>query len=246
MRWYVHRGVAADIEIKSNIQEQEDDMDLKALFADGALTYDEFLARLQEQKINLANIAEGGYVSKNKYDDKMASLTQQIADLQGQVTQRDTDLASINDQLTAAQADAGKLPDVQNTLATLQAQYAADKKTWEERNAQQAYEFMIREKANGLRFTSGAAKKEFIREAIKKGFKVDGENLLGYQDFLKQYQTDDPGAFAEEEEQQKPEEQPAPQIVLPNGPTPETTKKRKSLTDLMMAKNSNPNTDIKF
>lgn len=219
-------------------------MDLKALFADGALTYDEFLAKVQEQKINLANIAEGGYVSKNKYDDKMASLTQQINDLQGQVTQRDTDLASINDQLTAAQADAGKLPDVQNTLATLQAQYAADKKTWEERNAQQAYEFMIRERANGLRFTSGAAKKEFIREAIKKGSKVDGENLLGYQDFLTQYQTDDPGAFAKEEEP-KPEE-PAPTIVLPNGPTPETTKKRKSLTDLMRAKNSNPNTEIKF
>lgn len=244
MRWYVHRGVAADIEIKSNIQEQEDDMDLKALFADGALTYDEFLARLQEQKINLANIAEGGYVSKNKYDDKMASLTQQIADLQGQVTQRDTDLASINDQLTAAKADAGKLPDVQNTLTTLQAQYAADKKTWEERNAQQAYEFMIREKANGLRFTSGAAKKEFIREAIKKGFKVDGENLLGYQDFLTQYQTDDPGAFAKEEPQKL--EEPTPTIVLPNGPTPETTKKRKSLSDLMRAKNSNPNIEVKF
>lgn len=42
---------------------------LKALFADGALTYDDFVRKITAAKnIKLANLADGGYVEKFKFD----------------------------------------------------------------------------------------------------------------------------------------------------------------------------------
>ena len=70
--------------------------------------------------IKFADLSEGGYVSRSKYDDKINGLTQQVADLQGQITQRDTDLTGLNERLTAAQADAGQLAEVQKQLTSLQ------------------------------------------------------------------------------------------------------------------------------
>ena len=41
----------------------EASMDLKALFNGGALTYEQFEAAVKEAKLNIVNLAEGGYVS---------------------------------------------------------------------------------------------------------------------------------------------------------------------------------------
>lgn len=213
---------------------------LKAFFKDGALTYDQLLAAVNEAKLNVVNIADGSYIAKTKFDDKVAALNQQVKDLQGQVSQRDADLSDLSEKLTAAQADAGKLSEVQSSLTGLQSKYEADKQEWEHKNAQQAYEFMVRERANGLKFTSAAAKRDFIREANGKEFKVDGESLLGYDEFVTKYKADNPGAMVEE----KPEAPTQPTIVVPaNGVTPKT---KKSLADMMKAKNDNPDMIVNF
>lgn len=191
--------------------------------------------------VRFADLSEGGYVSRSKYDDKVNGLTQQVTDLQGQITQRDADLAGLNEQLTAAQADAGKLAEAQTQLSTLQSKYDKDSKAWETKNAKQAYEYAIRERANELKFTSAAAKKDFIREAIAQEFKRDGETLLGYTDFVAKYQESDPGAFVQET---PPADPPAPTIVLPGKSNPNPHKM--SLADAMKAKNENPNMEINF
>lgn len=197
---------------------------IKGLFKDGeALTYDALEQAATEAKINGVNIADGSYVSRNKYDDKVNTLTQQVTDLNGQVAQRDTDLADLQAKLTAAQTDASKLTEAQTALAGLQSKYDADKQALEKQIARQSYEFMVREKANSLQFSSTAAKKEFIREAIAKDFKVDGETLLGYEDFVTKYKADDPTAFVTEKPgEPTPEPKKKPEIVLPSGtPTPD-------------------------
>jgi outer membrane murein-binding lipoprotein Lpp len=191
---------------------------LKALFTDGeALTYDQLVEKANAAKINAVNLAAGGYISQNKYDDKVRTLTQQVETLNGQIAQRDTDMADLQGKLTAAQADGSKLSEVQTSLTQLQGKYDADKKELEDRLAQQAYEFAVREKAGALNFSSTAAKKAFIQEAIGKGFKQDGDTLLGYEDFVTKYKADDPGAFVVETPPTEPETPPAPQIVLPSG-----------------------------
>lgn len=219
---------------------------LKSVFPEGgSLTYDQFVEAVKAQKMNLANLAEGGYVSLGKHNDVVNGLNGQVSTLQGQITQRDTDLATLREQLTAAQADAGKLGTVQQSLTDLQTKYTTEKGEYEQKLARQNYEFMVRERTNALQFSSAAAKKAFVQEVIGKDFKVDGDNLLGYEDFVAKYKADDPGAFAVEK---APEATPAaktPTVVLPSGGTP-TPGKKISLSDMMRQKNDNPDMQITF
>ena len=218
---------------------------LKALFGDEALTYDQLAAKVAEGKLNVVNIADGSYVSRNKFDDTVNGLKSQVTDLQGQIAQRDTDLAGLNEQLTAAQADAGQLAEAQKQLSALQSKYDKDSKAWEAKNAQQAYEYAVRSKAGELKFTSAAAKKDFIREAIAQGFKMDGDTLMGYTDFVAKYQENDPGAFVKETPAADPKPaDPTPTIVLPGKSNPNSHKM--SLAEAMKAKNENPNMEINF
>lgn len=220
---------------------------LKALFPDGgALTYEQLVTAAREQKMNIVNLAEGGYVSKGKHDDTVKDLNGRITDLQGQITQRDTDLASVRGQLTAAQADVSKLGTVQQSLADLQTKYDTEKTNFEQRLTRQNYEFLVRERANGLTFSSAAAKKAFVQEAIGKEFKVDGENLLGYEDFVTKYKADDPGAFKVDNPNPAPPAKTPPTVVLPGGGGKPAPGKKVSLSEMMRQKNDNPDMQISF
>ncbi|MBR0411064.1 MAG: phage scaffolding protein [Eubacterium sp.] len=196
--------------------------------------------------VRFADLSEGGYVSKSKYDDKVNGLTQQVTDLQGQITQRDTDLAGLNEQLSAAQADAGQLAEAQKQLSTLQSKYDKDSKAWAAKNARQAREYAIRSMANEQKFTSAAAKRDYIREAVAdETVKLDGEVLIGYTEFAKRYQESDPDAFVVDTPPADPKPaDPAPTIVLPGRSNPPAHKM--SLSEAMKAKNENPNLKINF
>ena len=192
--------------------------------------------------VKLVDLSEGGYISADKYNDKTGSLSGQISDLQAQIQKRDSDMADLSAKLTAAQADASKLSDAQQALTGLQKQYENDKKDWESKIERQAYEYDIRERANALKFTSQSAKRDFINQALGKGFKREGDALLGYDDFVTKYRESDPGAFAAD----APETQPnTPTIVLPNG-SKKPDGKKMSLTEIMKAKNENPTMEINF
>lgn len=190
---------------------------LKTLFGDGeSLTFEQFTEKAKAAKLNIVNIADGSYISRTKFDDKVNTLNQQVTDLNGQLAQRDADMNDLQNKLTAAQADASKLGEVQQSLTDLQTKYNADKQDFEQKLERQSYDFLLREKASSLNFTSPAAKRDFIREATDKGFKIDGESLLGYDDFVTKYKADNPGAMAEEKPAEPPTPPtPAPSIVLP-------------------------------
>lgn len=180
--------------------------------------------------VRFADLSEGGYVGVDKFNSQVNTLTQQVKDLQGQITQRDTDITGLQEQLTAAQADATKLPNVQAQLSSLQAKYEQDQQAWTANTAKQRKEFMLRERANGLQFSSAAAKRDFIGQAIGKDFQLDGETLMGYEEFLTKYKVENPGALVDE--QTKPAgddgedagDSGKPQIVLPKNQKPEGDK----------------------
>ena len=138
---------------------------LKKLFAEGeSLTYEQLQQKITEAKLNVVNLTDGGYVSQAKHK----AATDQVADLQGRLAARDTDMADLQQKLAAAQADASKLPEVQSSLTALQTKNATDQTAWQQKIAKQEYEFRVREKANGIKFSSNAAKRDFIREAMEK------------------------------------------------------------------------------
>lgn len=172
---------------------------LKALFTNGeALTFDQLAEKVKAAKLSVVDISHGEYVSRAKYDDDRNALKQQVTDLQGQITQRDTDMTELQKKLTTAQADASKLGEAQQSLTDLQTKYDAEKKAYDDKLARQAYEFAVREKANGLQFSSNAAKRAFIQDANTKEFKLDGDTLLGFDDYVAKYKADDPEAFKPE------------------------------------------------
>ncbi len=45
-------------------------------------------------------------------------------------------------------------------------------------------------------FSSANAKKSFIANAIAKGMKLDGDNVLGFDDFVDVYKKNDAAAFS--------------------------------------------------
>lgn len=197
--------------------------------------------------VRFADLSEGGYVSVDRFNSQVNTLSQQVKDLQGQLTQRDTDIADLQGKLTAAQTDATKLTEVQTQLSGLQAKYKQDKDTWAADVAKQRKEFMVREKANGLQFTSAAAKRDFLSQANGKDFQLDGETLMGYEDFLTKYRAENPGALVDETPpapQPDPAPAPKPNIVLPG--TPPAPARGKSLSEMMKAKNENPDMIVSF
>jgi len=105
----------------------------------------------------------------------------------------------------------------------------------------------VRERANGLKFTSEAAKRDFLGQANVKDFQLDGETLIGYNEFFDKYKAENPTAFVEEKPADPPADPPAPKpnIVLPgnSGGTPGANK---SLAEMMKAKNANPDLVVSF
>jgi len=214
---------------------------LKILFNGEAITFEQLAEKVKAEKLNIVDLSQGEYVSRDKYDNKTGTLNQQITDLQGQITQRDADMNDLKTKLADAQADAGKLGAVQQSLSDLQTKYDADKQSYESKLSKQAYEFAVKEKASGLKFSSNGAKRAFVQDAIEKGFTMDGDTLLGFDDYVAKYKTDDPDAFKADDDP-KPG---TPAIVLPTGKQP-VGGKAKSLAEMMKAKNENPSMEINF
>ena len=220
---------------------------MKSEFLEGLGLTPEQIRQIQQQAGADTQAARDS--EKSKYESQIAQYQGQVTDLQGQLTQRDTDLSGLQTQLAAVQADAGKLTEYQQQLTTLQNNYDREKKAWETKTAQQKREYAIKAKAAELKFSSASAKRAFIHDAIKAAsIKLDGDDLLNYGEFVEQYKTSDPGAFIQEqaakEPEPQPEPQPQPQIVLPGKSTP--PKKKMSLSEMMKAKNANPNFRIEW
>lgn len=127
-----------------------------------------------------------------------ADLERQKQTITTLTTERDaarTQLADANKKLEGYDPDwKQKAADAEQKaaaqLSALKADYAAE-------NA-----------AAGLKFSSASAKKAFLAELKGKGLALqDDGKLLGFEDFVKEYKTSDPDAFAPDK--------PAPTITVP-------------------------------
>jgi chromosome segregation ATPase len=114
------------------------------------------------------------------------------------IKQRDTDLADLKQKLADAGTDAETLKNLQTDFDTLKTNYANAQADYQKQLNKQAYEFAIKEKTNGLQFTSNSAKKAFLSDALAKNLTMDNGNILGFDDFVSAYKEQDAGAFVVE------------------------------------------------
>ena len=193
-------------------------MTIKELFdkaENGTLTYEQFTNLTKTGNAKFTDLSEGSYVSKQKYDDDIQQRDTQIQTLNTTISTRDTDLQSLKDQLAAAGTDATKLSDLTNQLNTLQGKYDTDTRKLQNQLTKQEVDFAIRDYTSGLKFTSQAARRDFVNSMTAKGLKAD--------DFRKLYATDNPDAFVvENPAPATPPTQatpPSPSFVSPTTPT---------------------------
>ena len=224
-------------------------MNIKDLFKDaedGKLTYEEFEAKAKEQGAKFADLSEGKYVSKSKYEDdlkakdgelvakdtEIASRDEQINNLNGTIATRDEDLANLQKQLEEAGQDATKLAELNAQFTGLQTKYDEDVKNYQAQMQKQAYEFAVKEFANTKNFTSQAAKRDFVQSMIARGLQMDGDKILGREDFAESYATENADAFVvptpePEPIQETPQEETTtvvPEIIAPTpGPEPNSS-----------------------
>ena len=148
---------------------------LKELFGDKALTFDQFAAKVNERKMKLANISDGAYVGREKFDTLTADrngLKQRLDDANAKLEGYDPECKSKADQ----------------------AQKKADAEI-----AKVKRSYLLRDQTSGIKFSSESARKAFLSELEGKDLPLQDGKLLGFDDFVKQYRESDPGAFSSEE-----------------------------------------------
>lgn len=219
----------------------------KATSENKSLTYEEFEALAKAGKAKFTDLSEGKYVDRQKYEDDLAKKDTEITTLNDTIKTRDTDLTSLQEQLKNAGSDASKLEELQNNLTALQSKYDADTAALNDRLSAQAYEFAVRDYASGQKFTSAAARRMFELEMIKKNLPMENGQIMGADDFTKVYAKTNSDSFAKSE--QTPPPAPTggatPKFA---GPTPggKDTGAKMSLSEMMKAKNENPDFVVSF
>lgn len=191
-------------------------MKLKEYFEsveDGKLTYQQVIDAIEDSGMKLADLSDGNYVSKQKYENDLQKAKNEIETLTGTITTRDTDLADLQAKLEAAGTDAEKLTTLSNDFTTLKGKYNDEVKAYKEQLKKQAYEFAVKEFAADKKFTSNAAKRDFINSMISKDLKIEDGKIIGADDFVAVYTQNNEDAFVKESKEPEVTEVPKPQFI---------------------------------
>ena len=71
--------------------------ELKDLFGENGIKYDDFIQKVNEKGIKLADLSKGEYVSKKKYDDDLATANNSSADWQTKYNDLNNSIKSNDD-----------------------------------------------------------------------------------------------------------------------------------------------------
>jgi len=196
-------------------------MTIKEIFEhaeNGTLTLEQFNELAKESKF--VDLNEGNYYSKAKHAEELEVKDRQISTLNDTIKKRDTDLSELKTRLEEAGTDTAKLEEVNNQLSELRSTYEKDTKAYKEQLKKQSYEFAVREFAGTKEFSSQAAKRDFIQSMLAKDLKMEGNTILGADDFVAVYQETNADAFVKHEDPAPAPEQPLPTFGQPTPPTP--------------------------
>ena len=149
------------------------------------------------------------------------TVTTERDDLKTQLSNANTEIQSYKDM---------DVEGIKQKVNDWETKYNEDTKALQEKLDKKDYDYKVKEKVSGLKFTSESAKKAFISDLTNKGLKVENDNLLGFDDFVKEYKQSDPGAFVPDED---PNQKPKPQFGSPTTGEPSSTSELDDFMDVM-------------
>lgn len=158
----------------------------------GALTYDQLEAAVtKDKKLNIVNLAAGGYVPQATYDASQ------------------TELAGVKDQLTEANKTIKSYKDmdidtIKQSAADWETKYNTDTKALQDKLTAQERSHKQELYFTGMKFASKAAKTGVIADFEKQNFELKDGVFVGADSWLAQMKKDDPASFVTEEEKEDP------------------------------------------
>ena len=219
----------------------------KAKGEDGSITVDAVKKVMDDNKAKFVDLSEDGYVSKNKYTSDLEAKAKEISTLNETLKTRDVDLEGLKNQLAAAGTDADKLTALQEEFNGLKGKYDADTKAYKAQLEKQAYEFAVKEFAGTKKFTSNAARRDFINSMIAENLKFKDNKIIGAEDFVGMYTENNADAFVVETPAEPPKPaEPKPQFASATPGASANPNDKMSLSDMMKMKNDNPGMAINF
>lgn len=154
---------------------------------------------------------------KKLLPDAKDDLIDQIMNLHsadvGSLKQTNTALTTERDQLKtqleAANTEIKGFKDldvegIKKKAADWEAKHAADTKALQEKLDAATYGFSVERAVTGLKFSSTAAKNQFVTDLTAKKLPLQEGKLLGLDDYVKTYKEQDPGAFAPDNDPKTP------------------------------------------
>lgn len=215
---------------------------LKKLFKtgeDGAavpMSFEELVAAIEaDDKLNLVNLADGGFVSKDKLDTKITELE----DTKKLLEDANATIQSYKDM---------DIDGIKKSASDWEEKYNTDTKALQDKLDAQATEFAAEKYMGQYQFTSPLAAKAAMAEFMEQGFKrSDDGTFLGADDFMAKMKESNPGAFVVEmtSTDSNPPAPPKPTFTPPNPVNPsKSNKRRMSLTEMMRYKAEHPDTDV--
>lgn len=216
---------------------------LKALFGTdengnpAALTFEQLEQAIAANKeLKLVNLADGGYVSKDKFDAKETELT----GVKQQLATANTTIQSYKDM---------DIDGIKQSAADWEKKYNDDTAALTAKLAEQEQAHSLDMFLGGYKFTSKAAKDGIRAAIVGKKFPFENGGFIGAKEYMDGLMADDDykGAFVVDTPpaSSSQEQPPKPQFSDPNPQQPPRPQK-KSLAELMAMKNANPSATIKF
>jgi len=206
---------------------------LKALFgttADGnpeALTYDQLAEKVTAGKLKVVNLADGGYVSKDKHKNEIETRDAKISGLETQLSEANTTIQSYKDM---------DIDGIKKSASDWEQKHATDTKALQDQLDSMARSHAADMFMANYKFSSKAAAAGIRAEFEAKKFELKDGAFVGAKEWMEGL-TKDPDyqpAFASAEPPKKPKfSDPDPKKDPPPA--------RKTLSQMMTAKNADPN-----
>lgn len=207
---------------------------LKALFGvvDGkpeSLTWEQLEAKLKAAGIKPANLADGGYVSKDKY----AAEQEKAKTLGEQLEAANTTIQSYKDM---------DIDGIKKSAADWEQKYTTETQALKDKLDAMAYGHAVDLFMSGYNFTSKAAASGIRSEFDAKKFELKDGQFIGAKEWMEGLAKSDDykAAFVVSQPDPKP-----PQFGDPN-PNNKPAPTRMSLSELMAKKNADPNFQVKY
>ena len=173
-----------------------------------SLTCAELKAAIEaDKKLQLVDLAEGGYVPQHTFDAQKVELE----GVRQQLTTANTTIKGYKDM---------KPEDLKKAVADWESKYKTDTEALKQQLSAQARSHAEDMLLSGFKFTSKAARNGVAAELRGKNFQLsESGELTGASEWLKELakQEDYKGAFVTEQLKEPPAETPAPRFAGPTG-----------------------------